>query len=91
MMIFFSCFSSMTRQEGPMISKKKSSLFLIFFSKQSQNPSQKFGTFETNDFYLKSPEEMAEYLMGKNATKRAFVKVIEVVPEENNKVENTEK
>lgn len=27
-------------------------------------------------------EEMAEYLMGKNAKKRAFVEVIEVVPEE---------
>lgn len=48
------------------------------------------GRLYVNDIF-ECTEEMAEYLMGKNATKRAFVKVIEVVPEENNKVENTEK
>lgn len=46
------------------------------------------GKLYTNDTF-ECTEEMAEYLMGKNATKRAFVKVIEVVPEE--KVEDIEK
>ena len=41
------------------------------------------------DDVFECTEEMAEYLMGKNATKRAFVKVVEVVPEK--KVENIEK
>lgn len=48
------------------------------------------GHLYVNDIF-ECTEEMAEYLMGKNATKRAFVKVIEVVPEENKRVEKTEK
>ena len=39
------------------------------------------GKLYTNDIF-ECTEEMAEYLMGKNAEKRAFVKVVEVVPEE---------
>ena len=41
-------------------------------------------TFECN-------EEMAEYLMEKNPLNRAFVKIIEVIPEKKEKKENTEK
>ena len=48
------------------------------------------GKLYVNDTF-ECTEEMAEYLMGKNATKRAFVKVIEVVPEENKKAIDTEK
>lgn len=44
------------------------------------------GKLYVNDTF-ECTEEMAEYLMGKNAKKRAFVEVIEVIPEK----ENTEK
>ena len=46
------------------------------------------GKLYVNDTF-ECTEEMVEYLMGKNAKKRAFVEVIEVVPEE--KVEDIEK
>lgn len=41
------------------------------------------------DDVFECSEEMAQYLIEKNAKNRAFVKVVEVVPEE--KVENIEK
>ena len=44
------------------------------------------GHLYVNDTF-ECTEEMAEYLTTKNANKRAYVKVIEVVPEEVKKVE----
>lgn len=52
---------------------------------------RELGKLYINDTF-ECTEEMAEYLMGKNATKRAFVKVVEILPEEKEKkIENIEK
>ena len=48
------------------------------------------GRLYVNDTF-ECTEEMAEYLMGKNAKKRAFVKIIEVIPEKKEEEKNTEK
>lgn len=55
------------------------------------NPQNaKDGELNKNDMFL-CEKEMAEYLLGKNAHKRAFVEVIEVIPEEEKKTEPVKK